>query len=135
VADRDAMLRTIDELYDWRVKGDKARIAALLAPEAQFRIAGDTLPIPGVPPGEGPAGPKIAELIDGFVFHKVERLAAVVEGDKVAVLSRASISPAGSGVTIDAELYDLWTFGPDGKVVSGLQFGDAALIARLVSKD
>jgi ketosteroid isomerase-like protein len=132
MADREAMLRTIDLLYARRVKGDKAGVAELLAPGATFRIAGDSLPIPGVPPGEGLADRKIADLIDAFVFHEVKRLDALVEGHRVSVLSRARISPAG-GEEITAELYDLWTFGPDGKIASGLQFGDAALIARLVA--
>src|SRR5580658_959356 len=133
MADRRAMLRTIDLLYARRVKGDKAGIAELLAPGATFRIAGDSLPIPGVPPGEGPADRKIAELIDAFAFRKVERLDSLVDGDRVAVRSRAYISPTVGGGEITAELYDLWTFGPDGKVTSGLQFADAALIARLLA--
>jgi ketosteroid isomerase-like protein len=134
MADREAMLRTIDELYAWRVKGDKERVAALFAPGAMFRIAGDSLPIPGVPPGGGAAGLKIADLIDAFEFHRIERVQVVVEGDRVAVLSRASISPVSGGGAIDAELYDLWTFGPEGKIITGLQFADAALVARLVSQ-
>ena len=132
MADREAMLRTIDRLYEARVKGDKAGVAALLAPGATFRIAGDPMPIPGVPPGEGPADRKIADLIDEFEFHEIERVDAVVDGDRVAQLSRVRISRKG-GEAFDAELYDLWTFGPGGKIVSGLQFGDAALVARLVA--
>jgi ketosteroid isomerase-like protein len=126
------MLKTIDELYVRRVAGDKTGVAALLAPGATFRIAGDSLPIPGIPPGEGPADRKIADLIDSFVFHGIERPDALVDGDRVAVLSRASISPVG-GEPITAELYDLWTFAPDGKVASGLQFADAALVARVLA--
>jgi|SRR5580658_8997555 ketosteroid isomerase-like protein len=132
MADRRAMLRTIDLLYARRVKGDKAGIAELLAPGATFRIAGDSLPIPGVPPGEGPADRKIADLIDAFEFHEVKRLDALVDGDRIAVLSLARISPVG-GAAITAELYDLWTFSPEGKITSGLQFGDAALISRLLA--
>jgi ketosteroid isomerase-like protein len=132
MADREAMLRAIDLLYVRRVKGDKAGIAELLAPGATFRIAGDSLPIPGVPPGEGPADRKIADLIDAFVFHDIKRLDALVDDHRVAVLSRARISPAG-GDEITAELYDLWTFDREGKITAGLQFGDAALVGRLLA--
>jgi hypothetical protein len=48
--------------------------------------------------------------------------------------SSTSVSPVEGGGAIDAALYDLWTFAPDGKIVSGLQFGDAALVACLLSK-
>ena len=134
MASREAMLRSIDLLYARRVAGDKAGVAELLAPGATFRIAGDSLPIPGVPPGEGPADRKIADLIDAFTFHKIERLDALVDGDRMALRSRAHISRDAGEVMI-AELYDLWTFSADGKIASGLQFGDAALIARLIAAD
>jgi ketosteroid isomerase-like protein len=130
MTDRDTMLRTIDELYARRVAGDKAGIAAMLAPGATFRIAGDA--IRGVPQGPGPAARSIAELIDEFVFHEIRRVDAVVEGNKLAVLLNARISRVG-GEEINAELYDLWTFGADDKVTSGLQFGDTALVARLLA--
>jgi len=132
MVDRAEMLSTIDLLYARRVASDKAGVAELLAPGATFRIAGDSLPIPGVSQGEGLANRKIADLIDAFVFHEVERLDALIDGDRIAVRSRARISPVG-GEAIEAELFDLWTFSPVGKIASGLQFGDAALIARLLA--
>ena len=66
------------------------------------------------------------------MFHEIQRLDALVDGDKLALRSRARISRTG-GEEIVAELYDLWTFSPDGKITAGVQFGDAALIARLLA--
>ena len=40
--DRDAMLQTIDAAYAARQRGDKEAVAAFLAPNATFRLAGGT---------------------------------------------------------------------------------------------
>ena len=132
MASREEFVRKIDEAYAHRVAGHKEALGAMMAPDATFRIAGESLPLPGVPT-QGLAAMKLAGLIDNFQFHKVERLDAIVEGDKAAVRSRVVLSSEDRPETT-AELYDLWTMGPDGKFTSLTQFCDAALIAWLISR-
>ncbi|MGA3302333.1 MAG: nuclear transport factor 2 family protein [Methylovirgula sp.] len=127
---RDEFLKKLDHAYAMRAAGDREGLASVLAETMSFRIAGDHLPIPGVP-GMGSAMAKISEMINTFRLHSVERADAVVEGNKAAVLWRVVLSYK-DGEKINAELYDLWTIGDDGKFTSVIQFGDAALVARVL---
>jgi ketosteroid isomerase-like protein len=126
-------LAAIDEVYRLRVAGDKAALMAHLAPDAQFHLVGEATLMPMVATGPGLAAPTIESLIDTFVFHTHERLDAIVEGDKAAVLTRITVSrPDGPRVT--TVVYDLWTMGPDGRLASLLQFADTALVAHLMGR-
>lgn len=127
--DRAQVLSIIDEAYACRVRGDKAAVAAFVAANATFRINGDASLMPNVATG-GAAMPTIGHLIDDFKFHEVERLDAIVEGDKAAVRWRIRLSYQ-DGEPVTTEACDLWTFGPDGKMTSLLQFVDTSLVAKL----
>jgi len=128
---RDEFLKRVDHAYAMRAAGDKEGLASVLAETMSFRIAGEHLPIPGVPRA-GSAIAKINEMIDVFRIHSIERVDAVVEGNKAAVLSRAVLSYK-NGEKITAEFYDLWVIGDDGKFTSITQFGDAALVAYVLA--
>jgi ketosteroid isomerase-like protein len=128
--DRDTFLGAIDGAYACRVKGDKAGVAAYLAPGATIRIAGEGSLLANAATGGGPAMPTVEALMDAFEFHDLERVDAVVDGDKAAVLWKVTASYAG-GEKVSTELYDLWTIGADGKLTSLLQFVDTALAAKL----
>ena len=98
----------------------------------KFRIAGEEGSIPGVPKS-GSAMAKISEMINTFHLHSIERVDAVVEGNKAAVLWRVILT-YNDGEKVNAELCDLWTIGDDGKFTSLLQFGDAALVAHVLAR-
>jgi len=130
--DRDQILHNIDTLYDARIRGDKAAIGAHFAPGASFRFAGRAdLIRPEVPVGPGDFQAAVHDLIDLFEFHDMERLDAVVEGDMAAVHWKFTVSTPG-GEPVDSELYDLWKFDEDGKVLSLVQFADTALMGHLL---
>jgi len=128
---KEDYLKKIDQAYALRQAGDKAGILAMFATDASFRVAGDHLPIPGVPRGDASAGAKISDLIDAFQFHDVKRLESIVEGNKAAIHWQIVLSPKDGG-KITAELCDFWTIGDDGRFKSLIQFADAALVVSLV---
>lgn len=129
---RDEFLKKIDEAYAFRASGNREGLASVLAPNMKFRIAGEESSIPGVPKC-GSAMEKISEMINTFHLHSIERTDAVVEGNKAAVLWRVVLT-YDDGEKVNAEFYDLWTIGDDGKLTSLLQFGDAALVAHVLGK-
>jgi ketosteroid isomerase-like protein len=130
--DRATFLDIIDGAYACRMKGDKAGVAAFVAPGATFRIPGDRSLMPNVEAGGGAAMPTIGHLIDDFTFHDVERLDAIVDGDKAAVLWKLTVSYRG-GEPVTTEVCDIWTVDADGKMTSLLQFVDTSLVAKLTN--
>ena len=131
MVDGTAFPAAIDEAYRLRTAGDKAALTAHLAPDAQFQLMGDATLMPGVATGPGRAAPSVEALIDTFVFHRIERLNAILEGDQAAVHSRLTVSRPG-GPPVVTEIYDLWNMGADGKLASLLRFVDTALVARMM---
>jgi len=130
--DRDQLLRTIDDAYAARMRGDGEALGALFAPSATFRFGGDpTLVQSEAPLAPGEVGPAVARLIELFRFHELERVDAVVEGNSVAVHSRFRVS-TGGGEPVESELYDLWKFDEAGRVTSLLQFADTALMRHML---
>jgi ketosteroid isomerase-like protein len=131
--DRAEILRTIDEAYAARMRGDKAALLPYWAPEATYRLAGaeELIPAP-FPVGPADAHTAAVSLIDLFQFHKLERLHAVVEGPMASVHWRVTVSTAGKSA-VTTEMYDLWTFTEGGKVCSLLQFVDTALLATMLA--
>ena len=128
--DKSTVLKTIDEAYAARARGDKAAVAKYWAPNATFRFVGESL-APGFPAGSGDARTSVDSLISLVQFHNQQRLDAVVEGNAAAVHWRVTISTKG-GPKHTTELYDLWKFQDDGKALSLTQFGDSALLNRML---
>jgi ketosteroid isomerase-like protein len=128
--DRKTFLCIIDAVLAARTSGDKAGVAKHFADHATIRIAGQDSLLSHMTTGGGPAVPTAEALMDAFRFHHFERLDAVVEGDKAAVLWKVEVSYAG-GQPVTTEIYDLWTMGADGKLTSVVQFVDTALAAKL----
>jgi len=127
---KKAILKTIDQLYKARVKGDISAVENLLAPRAKYRLIGGDNAVPEL--ASGAAKKSIDGLIDLFKFHSVKRLSAIVEGNSAAIHSRVKLSTKNGG-TATTELFDLWEFGKDGKATSLTQFCDTALLERMVS--
>ena len=124
--DRATMLQTIDAAYAARQRGDLAEVLSLLAPGATFRMI-------GMSPGPEDAATAIGGLIDQFHFAELERLDALVDGDRVAARVRISAA-TGGGRYVDSELLDIWRFGADGKVIELVEFADTSQIRDMLAK-
>ena len=122
---RAAMLQTIDSAYAARQRGDVAGIVAFLAPGATYRMIGMSTEAED-------AETAIGRLIDQFHFAEMERLDAVIDGDRVAVHVRIRTA-TGGGRYLESELLDLWRFGPDGKIVEIVEFADTGLIGTMLA--
>ncbi|MEO7689333.1 MAG: nuclear transport factor 2 family protein [Sphingomonas sp.] len=123
--DRAAMLQTIDAAHAARQRGDLAEVLEFFSPGATFRMV-------GMSPGPEDAATAIGGLIDQFHFAELERLDALVDGDRVAVRVRISAA-TGGGRYVDSELLDIWRFGVDGKIVDLVEFADTAQISILLA--
>ena len=129
--DRDAILDIIDRFWKVRVAGDKAGLRSFLAPGATYEMVGaSAFAAPGLV-GPAPAGPTADSLIDAFKFDRVERVAAVVEGNRAAVTIRVEVSFRG-GPSVKSEACDVWEFDDAGKAKSLRQFVDTALVNRMI---
>jgi ketosteroid isomerase-like protein len=123
--DRATMLQTIDAAYAARQRGDLAKVLSFLAPGATFRMV-------GVSPGPEDAETAIGGLIDQFHFAELERLDALVDGDRVTARVRISAA-TGGGRYVESELLDIWRFDADGKVVELVEFADTGQIGVMLA--
>jgi ketosteroid isomerase-like protein len=131
--DRDEVLATIDRGYAARMRADLEEIATMWAPDARFEVAGEHTLMEQFPAaGRNEAHPAASSLIELVHMTSVERVDAVVEGLRAAVLWRARVSFAGRP-EFETMLYDFWELNEDGKVVSLVQFADTAKIASEMS--
>jgi ketosteroid isomerase-like protein len=125
VMDRATMLQTIDAAYAARQRGDLAEILTLFSPHATFRMV-------GMSPEPQDVASAIGGLIDQFHFAELERLDALVDGDRVAARVRISAS-TGGGRHVESELLDIWRFDADGKIVDLVEFADTGLIGVMLA--
>jgi hypothetical protein len=132
VLSKSKILKSIDKAYAMRVKGDKEGIAKFWAKGAKYELVGSAAHLPKVPAGGKKNAVKaVGSLIDIFKFKKIKRLDALVEGNRAAVRWEVQVV-VGRRAPVVTELYDLWTFGADGKAKSLVQFADTATLSRLV---
>jgi len=129
---REDALKTIEEAYAARMRGDKEGLARYWAEGARFRIAADANYLPDLPLQAEHAMTAISELIDKFQFSDLQRLEAVVEDNKVAVRWALNVSYEGSG-PVRTELMDLIHLDDDGKIQSFVQFADTAQIKGMAA--
>ena len=127
---RDEVLARIDEAYATRIRGDKAELAHLWADGARFEQPGDRAAFAALYDVEADPQSLVEQIIDRVEMHSVERVEAVVEGNRAAILWRASLSIGGEG-PVATMLYDLWELDDDRRVKALVQFADTALIARM----
>jgi len=128
--DRAHVLAVIDSAYAARETGDKEALARHFAPFATFHIVGRE-ELLGFDVGPVDAMSAIGELIDLFTFHRMERLHVAIDGD-IAVIHWRIEASASDGIRETTELCDIWRFDDDAKVRSIVEFGDTALIARML---
>jgi len=130
--DREDALRTIDEAYAARARGDKAALARYWAEGSKFRIAAEETLLREVAATSSDPLVSIGELIDRFTFSDLQRLDALVEDNKVAVRWAVNVSYEGRA-PVRTELMDLIHLDDDGRIQSMIQFADTAQIRALVT--
>lgn len=131
---REDALQTIEAAYAARASGDKAALATYWAEGAQFRIAADANFLKNVPLSADTPMDAIGELIDKFEFSELERVAAVVEGKKVAVHWAVTVRFA-DGAPVRTELMDMIDLDDDGQITAFVQFADTAQIRALMAAE
>jgi ketosteroid isomerase-like protein len=130
--DRQGMLRTIEEAYAARVRGDVDGVLRAFAPDADFRInATPSHPQLGQAARDADAlRNALKQLIDAFAFTDAKIVDSVIEGSKAAVRTSVTVRARSTGKSAKTELLDLLEFR-DGKIVSFAQFCDTALANHL----
>lgn len=121
--DRAAVQAVLDALYAARVGGDLARLTALFAEDAHFRISGsgDGKPIALAADGAQEIRTWLAVLLKSFSISHYEVLSTVIEGSRAAVHWRAMIHSRITGVGVATELMDHLEMR-NGKIGSYVEF-------------
>lgn len=132
--DRDTVLNRIDEAYAARVRGDKESLSLYWADEASFKIAGDPAPFKSLTFETDVPMNAISELIDRFTFSDLERVDAVVEGNRAAIRWGVTVSTS-ECAPVRTELFDLIELNDDGRIRSFVQFADTALVLALLQAE
>jgi ketosteroid isomerase-like protein len=130
---RDQLLSSIDAIYAARVAGDKAALERMWTADATYQMVGEASILTSMPVTPQSALPSIGQLIDTFTFHDVERLDAIVEGNRAAILIRVDVSTS-AGERHETHLYDLWELNDEGQARSLMEFCDTALVAAMVAR-
>jgi ketosteroid isomerase-like protein len=88
---REQMIGQVEALYAARRHGDFSAIDTILAPDSEFKFAGLETMVRTFPGGMAASIEGVARaLFDELEMRSLERLAAVVEGNKVAAMWDAS---------------------------------------------
>ncbi len=125
----------IRKLYKARVASDIEAIMPCGTPDVEFVMSGDpgSSPVAGRVSGLERLRPQLAALFATFKFNSYDIVSLLVEGSNAAVHAKANITSAVTGVTVDMEFADFFTF-KDGRVSSFIQFCDTALAGKLATK-
>lgn len=123
------MLAIVDSALAARTAGED--VAHVFAPEATFRIAGDSTLWGDFPAGPGEAVPTVAQLMSRVSFNSCTRVDAIVEGNRAACRWQIRFSIDGSEEAT-TEVCDWWTFDEEGRIADLLQFIDSALLVRML---
>ena len=125
---RDEMLAKVDTLYQGRTSGDMSKFGEVLAEGATFRYAGEESLIAAFPGGRTREPSEVAQAL----FEQIDMtdrtcVQTFVEGNKLAVVWDTELCVKG-GKPFRQELFDIWEFGDDGKVIKGTQYQDTAKV-------
>jgi ketosteroid isomerase-like protein len=104
--DTDQLLR---ELHAARIEGQLARLCAVFAEDAAFRIAGSSegRPIAIAASGLEEIRPWLAMLVKTFKLARYEASPSVIEGHRAVIFWRADIHSKITGAVVATELVDL----------------------------
>lgn len=129
--DRNKILSIIDAAYASRMAGDNAALEKFWAPGATFQVPGEPELLRNFPLGPTDADAAVRTLIDMIDFHTFERVDAVVEGNRAAIIWEVTLSSGASGKHL-TRFFDLWELDDEGRARSLIQFIDTSLIASLL---
>ena len=130
--EREDMLAKVEAAYAARRSGDFAALEAVVSPDAVFSYGGEQSFITSVPAsGAGSVHQAARELYERIKIHHLQRVEAVAEGNRVAILWRTTLEAPG-GQPFETHMFDLWEFDQSGKICKGTQFLDTAkLVAEM----
>ena len=123
---REEMIDKVEAAYHARRFGKLETLHAILAEDAAFTYAGDQSLLAGVP-GAGELGVHQAatQLFETIKLRTLERVEAVAEGNRVAILWRNTVAVPGAE-PFETLMFDLWEFDDSGRICKGTQFLDTA---------
>ena len=123
---REKMLAKVEAAYQARRTGDFAKLQEVAAADAAFTTAGDETLVAGLPGAVGVGVHQAArELFKAIELRTLERLDAVAEGNRVAILWRTTAVVPGNE-PFETLMFDLWEFDDSEKICRGTQFVDTA---------
>ena len=123
---REEMLAKVDAAYDARRSGNLTAFAELVSTDGVFSFAGDQSLLVGLPgAGERTIQEAAKDIAQSIELQTLERVEAVAEGDRVAIMWRSTVAIAGRE-PFETLFFDLWEFNGEGKIRRGTQFIDTA---------
>ncbi|HEY4070930.1 MAG TPA: nuclear transport factor 2 family protein [Sphingomicrobium sp.] len=123
---REDMLAKVEAAYQARRTGDFDKLKELVADNAEWTVAGEESLIAGFPGAGGVDVHQAARhLFDTIELRTLERVDALAEGNRVAILWKTNVVIPGSE-PFETLMYDLWEFDDSGKICKGMQFVDTA---------
>ena len=132
---RQDMLRTIEDAYAARVRGDLDGVMQAFSRDAVMKLnaAPSHSSLAYFTEDEHALQRAMAELIETFAFSDFQIIDSVVEGSKAVVRSSFTVKAKPTGKAAQTEVLDLFEF-KDGKIVSMTQFCDTAIAAQLLAQ-
>ena len=129
---REDMLTKVEAAYQARRTGDFEALEAIVAPDAVFTTAGDETLVAHLP-GARDVGVRGAAkaLFDSIELRTLDRLDAVAEGNRVAILWKTTVVVPDRD-PFETLLFDLWEFDDSGKISKGTQFVDTAKFVEVM---
>ncbi|MEO0699339.1 MAG: hypothetical protein AAFY81_06435 [Pseudomonadota bacterium] len=129
----EEMLGQIARLYKGRTTGILDDFPEVLADDARFYFMGNESIVSAFPAGESddPNDPNtVAQaLFDEIAMNACEFGEPVTQGNRIAVTVKARLQVEGRP-EFEHEMFDLWEFNEDRKVISGRQFQDTAKLVE-----
>ncbi|MEL6738328.1 MAG: hypothetical protein AAFO28_05340 [Pseudomonadota bacterium] len=129
----EEMLAQIARLYKGRTTGILDDFPEVLADDARFYFMGNESIVSAFPAGatDDPNDPNtVAQaLFDEIAMNACEFGEPVAQGNRIAVTVKARLQVEGRP-EFEHEMFDLWEFNEDGKVISGRQFQDTAKLVE-----
>lgn len=131
---REDMRDAIKRAYTARDGSDVEGLVATFHPEGLFTLMGSksTLELSGSMQGHQTLRGAFGQLMADFSFEGREFLAELIDGNRAAIHSRATVRHQPSGKTVSTEILDLFRF-EDGKIVELIEFADTAQIKAMIS--
>ena len=123
---RDDMVAKVEAAYEARRSGRFQDLEAIVSPGAAFTTAGDDTLVAHLPGARGAGVHGAARaLFETIELRTLDRLDAIAEGNRVAILWRTTAVVPGSDA-FETLMFDLWEFDDSGRICRGTQFVDTA---------